>query len=508
MAFMTLLSRILGLGRDIVSAQRYGTSWQWDAFIYAFTLPMFFRRLVGEGALSSAFIPVYSEVLTTRGREEAFRFANIIATLVTAGLLVFCGVTGLLLNLALGIEGLSPRLHLTIDLLRYFFPYLAFMSLYAHAMGVLNCHKHFLTPALGPLILDIAWIAGVLWVCPRVAGGTLNELSALAWVILFSGLLQFAVEIPPLLKLGYRPRWVWDSMDAGVRKTWNLLLPSIMGFAIVQINILVDMTLGFLIGPGANSSLWYGTRLMQFPLGVFTIALGTALLPTISQHAARKEMEQAKQAISFSLRSLFLIILPCSIGLIVLRTPIVQMLFERGEFDAVSTARSASVLMYFSIGLFAFSGQKILAAGFYSVQDTKTPVKVGVFALISNIIFNLILMQFMAESGLALSTSISGILQFALLAVIFDRRVSNFPFRKIAISFLKILAASVFMGAAAWYLHQYLLTLLPGVTAAARALQVFGAISGAAVIYIVLCLIFRVEEMREAWRFALNRRKK
>lgn len=504
---MTLASRILGMIRDIVSAKTFGTRWQWDAFIYAFMLPNFLRRLVGEGALSSAFIPVYSEIQAQKGHEEAFRFAYVIRTFLITILAGFLILSELALFALLQIPDLAPTLHLTLDLLRIFFPYLALISLFSLGMGILNCHKHFFASSLGPVILDLVWIAAVLWWVPGAGPDLTAQVRVLSWAILFSGVLQLAALSPQLWQVGIRPAWVWDRLYPGLKKTVSLLVPGILAFAVVQINILVDMTLAFMIGPGANSSLWYGTRLMQFPLGVFAIAMGTALLPTMAHQAARQEFEAARKTLSFALRSVFLIILPSSIGLIMLRTPIIQLLFERGEFNAVSTARSAAVLMCYSFGLFAYSGQKIIASGFYAIQDPRTPVRIGVIALVTNIILNLILMKPLREAGLALATSVSGIVQFLLLALLYEKKTVNFPRREILLSFFKILGASLVMGVIAVFAFRFLEAAYPGKGTTALLVQVLGSISVATLTYIALCFLFRVHEMHEAVNWLRRKRK-
>jgi putative peptidoglycan lipid II flippase len=294
--------------------------------------------------------------------------------------------------------------------------------------------------------------------------------------------------------------------DQALRKTFRLLLPSIFSFAIVQMNLLVDTTLGFWVGPGANSALWYGNRLMQFPLGMFAIAMGTALLPTLSAQAAAHDLDAVKKSISFALRSVFLIILPSSVGLIVLSRPITQMLFERGEFDAVSTARTAAVVVCYCIGLFAYSGQKIIANGFFAVQDTKTPVKIGVVTLVANIIMNFLLMGPMKEAGLALATSLAGILQLGLLLFYFRRRIPGFPFREVFRSFVRILAASFGMGAVCLAVFRPLESLWRNGTTSALLLQVGISMSAAIVCYILFCFLFRVRELKEAVAWMMRRK--
>lgn len=493
---LTLMSRILGMIRDIVSAESFGTTWQWDAFIYAFMLPNFIRRLVGEGALTSAFIPVYTEVMQKEGEEEALRFGNVILTLL------FWGLVALLLTLEIFLvfllkAPLPPVIHLTCELLQVFFPYLLFISLCALAMGILNCHRHFFSPALGPVILDLVWIAAVLWVSPLGGPRAEERVFLLALSVLISGAIQLAAQIPFLLRIGFSPRFLWGWTHPGLLRVGKLLLPAILGFAVVQINILVDMTMGFWAGAGANSSLWYGNRLMQFPLGVFAIAMGTAVLPAISQHTARQELEEAKRMLSFALRTIFFIILPSTVGLIVLRTPIVQLLFERGEFDAVSTARTAFVLLGYTIGLFAYSGQKIIVTGFYALQDTKTPMKIGVLALLVNLVFNFILIGPLKEGGLALSTSIAGIFNFGLLVWLFHRRIAGFPVREILTSSGRVLAASLLMGGAAWPLFGTIYELTAGAETFRLLGGVLGSIGFSVMIYLGLSFLFRVPEMHE-----------
>jgi putative peptidoglycan lipid II flippase len=506
-ALLTLVGRILGLIRDIVSAKSFGTSWQYDAFLYAFMLPNLFRRIVGEGGLTSAFIPVYNEISEKVSKEEAFRFTSITVTFLACMLFVFILAVEGLLALLLGIGFGSPTLKLTLDLSRILFPYLWFISIYAIGMGVLNSHRHFFAPSLGGPILDLVWIVGVLWVPVWAAGDYVERIRWLSYLILFAGFLHVAVEVPPLLKIGFRFRWIWDLGNEWLKKVWRLLLPVTLSFAIVQINIAVDMTLGMMIGPGANSSLWYGNRLMQFPLGIFALAMGTALLPMMSQQIARGEKESSRKTLSFALRSIFFIILPSSVGLIVLREPIIRMLFERGEFDAVSTARSAAVLLGYTVGLFAFAGQKIMNSGYYAAHDSKTPMKTAVISLCSNIALSLILMVPFKEAGLAIATSISGIFQFAQLIYYYPKKVGEFPLREVAASFLRILLASVVMGFVCYGSWELFKLWIPGTATRVQLVQVLGSIAFATVFYLGLCLVCHVPEAKEAWAWFRKKRK-
>ncbi len=495
MGAMTLVSRILGMARDIVSANAFGTSWQWDAFLYAFMIPNFLRRIVGEGAFSSSFIPVYNEVLHKEGQEAAFHFVNVTVTVLMTLLTLLILFAELVLTGLLQGHFLSPTLRLTCDLLRYLFPYLWFVSIWALSMGVLNSHRHFFTSALGPIILNLAWIMGILVILPRTDRGINHELVILAIVICVGGMVQLALELPPLYRLGFRPRWIFDFAAPGLKKMGQLVLPSLLTFAIFQVNITIDMTLGLWIGPGANSSLWYGTRLMQLPLGVFAVAAGSAILPAAARQGAAANLEETSSIISFALRGIFLIVLPCAVGLMVLSRPIVQLLFERGHFDAESTRRTAAVLWCYSLGLFAYSGQKILNNGFYAVQDTRTPMQLGAFSLICNIVLNLLLIKPLAEAGLALSTSISGILQFALLIFLYHRRVVALDLRGTTWSFLKIFLASLAMGAVGALVFQRFQQAIPAKGMMPCLLRVSSAILIAAASYPFFCFLFGVREM-------------
>ena len=503
---MTLISRILGMVRDIVSAIAFGTSWQWDGFIYAFMIPNFFRRIVGEGALSSAFIPVYNEVAEKHGKSEAFRFANVTLTFLICGLIVFVLSIEGILTLLLQFSVFSETITLTLNLLRILFPYLCFISIFAFGMGILNSHRHFLAPALGPILLNGIWIVSILWLIPKAGPNYENQLHLLSYAILSVGLFYLVLEIPPLYKIGFRPKWIWDRANESFKKVLKLLFPVLLSFAIMQINILVDMTLGIVIGPGANSSLWYGTRLMQFPLGIFAIAMGTALLPLMSQQIANGEKSEAKTTMSFALRNIFFIIIPSSVGFIVLSPYIVKLLFQYGQFNAISTLRTSHVLIGYAIGLFAYAGLKIVTTGYYATQDSKTPMKIGVVALVLNVVFNLILMHPLKEAGLALATALSAIIQFALLIYFYPKKVAEFPLTETLKSFIRILIASILMGGVCYFSIHFLQDSFSGTSVLSQAIQVLGAIATGTIFYLAVCFLGRVREMKEAVQWLKNKK--
>jgi putative peptidoglycan lipid II flippase len=502
--FLTLLSRVAGMARDVVSAGVFGTSRVWDAFLVAFTIPNFLRRVVGEGALSNAFIPVYTEVLKQGGREEAEKLAGVVWTLLTCVLGAIVLIIVALIHAGLALFEFPEKVRLTLKLLSILFPYILFLAHVALSMGILNCHKHFFMPSFAPVLLNIFWITGVLFLCPT-AETLEGKAFLLAGTVLAAGLVQLLVQGFPLARLGLKLRVAFDFRHPALGKIHRLILPAVMAFAVTQISILIDMGLAFFLGDGANSSLWYGNRLMQFPLGLFGIAMGTALLPTFSDQAAAKDHGEIRETLAFSLKTIFLVVLPASCGLIFLAKPIVQVLFERGNFDAVSTYRTARVLMYYSIGLFAYSGQKVLTSAFYAVQDSRTPFIVSSVTVLVDVVLNLILMGPLREAGLALATSLAGILNFGLLLFLFEREVHSVPLSSLLVSFAKILLASLFTGFAALWIHAHLHFSFASSLANAG-LALFLSILISTSLYAGLSLVFRFEESRGLLRLFLPRR--
>lgn len=441
----TFLSRILGLVRDILTARIFGTSWVYDAFLMAFMIPNLLKRLLGEGALSSSFIPVFARYKEKHSSEELWRFASAVGTTMTLFCLAliavgWCGLT------YVGMFSLEPRAALMVDLLRYFLPFLILIAWTAWAMGVLNSFRKFWAPALAPVFLNIGWIIAPVWICAWLGTDLKTQIYGLVWGILAGGVMQVLVQIPPLWKLKPQLKWEPDLRHDGVKEVGKLLAPSLFGLAITQLSMTVDLYLGYFIGEGATSSLWYANRLMQFPLGIFAAAMGTAILPTFSSQAAQERMDQFRGTLAFSLRTLSFIVIPASVGLIFLREPIVRLLFERDQFTAESTRRVANVLMYYSLGLLAYSGIKVLTSAFYALKDTQTPVKIGAIGFSLNLVLNLILMWPMKEGGIALATAISSFVNMGILMVVLLRRIGALNVTELFNSLWRVTAASLLMG--------------------------------------------------------------
>lgn len=480
----------------------FGTGMVWDAFLIAFMIPNLLRRLVGEGALSGSFIPVFTEYLERKSRHEAWRLASIIFSLLLVGLAVIVLLGMLGIGLVLNNFALPDKLALILRLTRVMLPYIFFISLAALAMGVLNSLKHFTAPAMAPIMLNLCWIGALFWLCPRF-GDRLNErIWGLAIGVLIGGLFQLLIQIPALLKKGLKflnMKFKLDIAHPAVRRIGLLMAPAALGLAITQINIAIDLVLAYLLGDGAVSALWYGNRLMQFPLGVFGIALGTALLPFLSIQVAREDLGRMKETFSFALRMACFIMLPAAVGLIVLRTPIIRLLFERGEFTSLSTSRTAMTLLFYCVGLCSYAGLKIVVPCFYSLQDTRTPVRVGAIAMACNVALNLILMWPLREGGLALATAISSTINLSILFWILKARIGDLGGRKIVSSFGRILCATTVMGVSCWFIWRGIFQQLKAPTVPLQLVSVLIPIFGGTLSFIVASYFFRVEEMRVVW---------
>ena len=448
----TMVSRVLGMIRDIVIASFFGTGLAADAFFVAFRIPNLLRRLLAEGALTVAFVPVFTEQLGQRGEEEARRFARASFTLLAIVLAVVC-VLGILTSplivrlFAPGFVQVAEKFELTVTLNRILFPYLFFVGLLALSMGVLNSLKHFFAPALAPALLNVGMICGALvlgrWFDRPVMG--------LALGVLAGGALQIAFQIPFLRRHRISLRPHFDIFMPPIRRVCRLMGPAAFGAAVYQLNIFISTLLASLLPEGSVSYLWYADRLVQLPLALFGIAVATAVLPSMSRFVVEKRDEEWRSALTDSLRLVFFFALPSMVGLIVLRVPILNVLFERGSFDRQSVLLSAQALFYYAVGLWAFSGTRILSQAFYSVQDVSTPVKAAFVAFLVNGAASLALMGPMKHGGLALALSIASAVNLAILIVALRRRFGRLGGRAVLASGVRAAAASMAMGACIWF---------------------------------------------------------
>lgn len=445
--FYTFLSRILGLVRDVVLAAFFGSGMAADAFFVAFRIPNLLRRLFAEGSLTIAFIPVFSEYLATRSRKEAFQLARVVLTLLA---LVLTGVT--LLGIlaapwivrvqAFGFGSAGVKYELTVLLTRITFPYIFLISSVAFFMGVLNSLRRFAAPAAAPIFLNVGIIAAAFLISPHFA----EPIVGVAAGVLIGGLLQVALQIPFVLREGFKLFPARRPSHPAVRRIGRLMLPAIFGSAVYQVNQFMGTLLASFLPEGSISWLYYADRLVQFPLGVFAIAISTAALPSLATQAATRELDRFVATLGHSLRLVFFIALPSMAGLIVLSEPITRVLFERGAFDAHATVMTARALIFYTAGLWAFSGIRVMVAAFYALQDTKTPVKVAVIALFANLGFSLLLMGPLKHAGLALALSLASGLQFGLLVVLIGKRMPPGCFAPVLRSAGKSILAAALMG--------------------------------------------------------------
>ncbi|MFH1778999.1 MAG: murein biosynthesis integral membrane protein MurJ [Candidatus Omnitrophota bacterium] len=496
-----LLSRILGFVRDIIIASVFGTLLPAQAFVVALRIPNLLRDLVGEGAANAAFIPVLTEYATKKTKREFWELAGIILNAMIV-VLAAISILGVILApfivrvIAPGFVKDADKLQLTVRLTQVMFPYIFLIGLTAYATGVLNSLKHFTAPAFSQPLWNIALILSALYLCPKMQVPVMG----LAIGVLIGGLLQLSVQALPLFNRGMAPPKLNKFKHPASTEIGKLLLPRVLGASIYQINTFVDMMLASLsriVGEGAIAALYYSNRLWQFPLAIFGTAWAQATLPTLSEHAAEEDIKRFKDTLSFSLRSVFFITIPAAIGLLVLSTPIVQALFERGSFNRYSTEITSYALFYYSLGLFAYAGVKILVSAFYSLKDTLTPVKVALAALILNIILNLILMWPLKVGGLALATSISSTVNFFLLYYLLRKKIGPLGGFVILKSVGRILLAGVIMGLILIWVNSLLvLAPIPQV-----AIVIFvGLVS-----FFVGCMIFDVDEFKGFLRWILRR---
>ena len=469
--FFTLLSRVMGLLRDMAVGYLFGAQGAADAVYVAFRIPNLLRRLTAEGALTAGFVPVFTDYLTNQGKDEALRIARVISTFatVTLGGLTILGIifAGPLTHLfAPGFVTDQGKFALTVFLTRLMFPYIFFVSLVALAMGVLNSMRHFIAPALSPALLNLSIILCAFFLSPLFK----EPVTSLGYGVLLGGVAQLLLQLPYLSRCGISYAPDFHFRDPALKRLLLLMAPAVFGAAVYQINVLVSTVLASMLPEGSVSYLYYADRFLQFPLGIFAVALGTAVLPSFSSLMARKEHGELKSLLSYSLQIVNFISLPATLGLMALAVPIFSLLFQRGAFDAHTTLSTAQALIYFSLGLWGVSGAKLVIPVFYAMEDTRTPVWVGFWSFILNLFLSLLLMgnisassdsnlllRFVAalsyylnlfslsHSGLALATSLSSTFQFLVLLLILERRLGGFPWQEFWASFIRNLLNALLM---------------------------------------------------------------
>lgn len=502
--FYTLLSRVLGFVRDIVIARGFGAGMGADAFFVALKLPNFLRRLFAEGAFSTAFVPVFSDYLARGETSETRRAVQAVFTMLTLALALVVAVGQLVMPLLIlviapGFADEPDKYHLTVDLTRITFPYILFISLVALAGGILNSFHRFAIPAATPILLNVSLIVCALGLAPHLDRPALG----LAAGVFLGGVTQLALQWPALARIGMPLRFRWEPGHPAIRRILSLMGPSVLGVSVAQINLLFDIFLASFLPAGSISYLYYADRLVEFPLGLVAIAMGTAILPALSAKGARGDMDGLRSDLDFGLRVVWIISIPATAGLVALREPILSLLFERGAFDADTTRLTGQALLAYGLGLAAFSTVKVAAPAFYALKDTRTPVRIAMICMGTNMILNLALMVPFRHAGLALATTLAAFLNAGLLLHRLRDKVGYRPgWSQFSVLARTLLASGILYGFLAWCLERFWGTDL---TTLDKALRLLPMIGGGILLYAGAALALGMEEPRALLR-ALRRR--
>lgn len=496
----TLTSRILGLVRDVVQGYYFGTSMAADAFGVATRIPTLLRDLFAEGAMSAAFVPTFTRRLEKQGREDAFR----LGAQVLNGLLV---LTGILVILGIVLAGplvdwytefADPaKVRLTVLLTQINMPFLTLIAVAAALMGMLNGLRHFFVPAMSPALLNVCFIACTAILTPWFRRIGIEPAMALSIGMLTGGIAQILVQVPTLWRLGYRHRWTLDAKDPGVREVLMLMGPGSIGVAAAQVNLLVN-TLLATSQEGAVSALQYAFRMIYMPIGIIGVSIATAAVPQIARHAADLDYARMRDTLSWGTRLMLMLSVPATVGLMVLAGPIVELIYQRGEFTADSTLLVAGALLFYAPGIVGYSVVKIASPCFYALQDARTPIAVSLITIGVNLVLNLVLNAWIGFAGLALGTAIAANVNAGLLLVLLSRRIGGVDASRIGMAFLKIAAASMAMAAAGYFAHEWLVSVVAGTGTFARGVRVFAAIGISIGALALSAWILRIDEFTMA----------
>ncbi|MFN3397107.1 MAG: murein biosynthesis integral membrane protein MurJ [Sulfurimicrobium sp.] len=449
---MTLLSRVLGFLRDTIIARAFGAGLYTDAFFVAFKLPNLLRRLFAEGAFSQAFVPILAEYKTRRGHDATRDLIDHVASFLGL-VLVGVSLTGMLAAPAViyisapGFSADAEKFDLTVQLLRYIFPYIFFISLVSLAGGVLNTYSKFSVPAFTPVLLNLSFIACALWLAPYMH----PPVMALAVAVLLGGMLQLGVQLPYLARIGFLPRFRLNLHDEGVWRVMKLMGPAVFGVSIAQISLLINTIFASFLETGSVSWLYYADRLMEFPTAILGVALGTILLPSLAKHYADDSPQQFSSLLDWGLRLTLMLALPAALALAMLAVPLIATLFYYGKFTAHDLWMTREALMAYSAGLLGLIMVKVLAPGFYSRQNIKTPVKIAIFTLLATQAMNLAFIWKLQHAGLALAIGLGACLNAGLLYFHLRRHDIFQPQPGWRVFLLKLGVALVAMGAALWF---------------------------------------------------------
>lgn len=495
-----LVSRILGFLRERAVAEVFGRTATTDVFFAAFALPDLMYQLLVGGALSSAFIPVFTQYLAQDDEQEAWYVASIFLNLTVLALLIIM-VLGVVFTPSLaplvGIGFSGEQKELLILLMRVTFPAVFFTALSGLSMGVLNSYQRFTLPAIGPIIYNLGQILGAYVLGPLIG------IMGMAVGTILGAMGNFSIQFPEVYRRGAKYyRFRVDLKHPGIRRMGQLMLPAIVGLSIAQVNIIISQNLASTLETGSIVALRLANRLINFPLGIFAMGISTAIFPTLARLIARDERGEFTRTLSFGLRVISFITIPSALGMAFLREPIVRLLFEAGEFTALDTQATAYALLFYVPGLFAQAALQVTTRGYYSLQDTITPVKIGFVTVLFNFLLSVAFLRWttLGAGGLALAFSLSSIFNVVFALGVLGKRLEGLISTKVLATILKSSIASLLMGFAVKFSSDFLGMLLPLERKLGQLLQTFGAIGVGIVIYLVLSIVFKMEETQ----FILN----
>jgi putative peptidoglycan lipid II flippase len=506
----TMASRILGLVRDTVIAYYFGAQDANDAFRVAFRIPNLVRDLFAEGAMSAAFVPTFTQELTTGGEPRAWQLANAVITalLLITGLLVLLAIIfaePLVRFYAGDFAQVPGKLELTVHLARIMAPFLTLVAIAAVFMGMLNALGHFFIPALSPAMFNVATIVMAVAFVPFAPSLGITPIVIIAVATLVGGLGQLAIQWQPLRSEGYRYRPRLDFRDPALGRVLLLMGPGTIGMAATQINVLVNTQFASSQGTGAISWLDYAFRVMYLPIGLFGVSVAAASTPALSRLAATNNMPQMRSTVAAAIGLMMALNLPATLGLIVLASPIVQLIFEHGSFTAADTAATALALQYYALGLVGYSVVRIVSPAFYALRMSRIPVIASVTSVVANVLLNVILVRVMGYAGLALGTSLAAIVNAAVQVILLRRQLRGIEAGKLALTTTKVLMAALAMAAAAALTERGLRALVPGNALPLQAARVGASIGVGIGVLMLASVLLRVREFELSRDLVLKR---
>jgi len=498
----TLTSRVLGIARETVLAAVFGAGNEMDAFMVAFRLPNLVRDLFAEGAMSAALIPTFTRRLELAGKADAWRLGNHVINalvLATAALvaLAMLFVHPIVMAYAGDYAAVPGKIALTTQLTLVMLPFLILAAVAAAAMGMLNSLHHYFMPALAPATFNVVAIACALLLVPLMPRFGWPAISAMAISVILGGLAQVAIQWPALRHEGFRYRPSLDLRDPALAEILVLMGPGAIGLAATQVNIFVNTQLATGLGTGAVSWLNYAFRLMYLPIGLFGVSIATAVLPAAARHAATDDVRAIRETVSRGLRLMMTLNVPAALGLAVLATPIVRLLFERGHFGPDDTAATAAALRFYAVGLVGYSTARIASPVFYTIGRSRLPMAASVVSVICNLAASIAFARWLGFRGLALGTSLGALANAAVLLVFLRQHLGGINGRRLMLAFVKVTMASLLMSVAAWLVERLLSEMLPGSGVAAQAMHLGGAIGAGILVLAVSARILRLEEIDE-----------